>query len=416
MAPTQKNGGSRPISRFLNLQKAHTTRQNYTVALKQFFGWLDGEPIPRRRRSVRTANDDAAIARLDAAAVAYLTEARNGDRDPAEDLIDFIAAANAEGVAPSTIAGKRAAILGWLELSGIEVSRRQEKVIRRALPKVRTVTEERDISMAVLRSIVPLMAPPFRTATLVMLATGGRPGEVLKLRVRDVELGADPARVRFPAAVTKTKVARISFLTAEAADALAVWLPQREVYIARAERKTAGLTGNGLAGVRREGDDRLFPFDSSTYHVAWKNALKKAGLFATCEVTGRATIHPHGLRKFFRTYFGAAAGADVAEKLMGHDGYLSAAYVRLTEDDLAEAYAEFSHVLTVTPGAGAEMPRRIAELQAEVARLRAERAAEAEERAIDGEVAEMKELLEADPIVGAIIAEAVAKLKAARSA
>ena len=48
-------------------------------------------------------------------------------------------------------------------------------------------------------------------------------------------------------------------------------------------------------------------------------------------------IHPHSLRKFFRTRF-SKQDRDVAELLMGHEGYLSSNYVRLTEEEIKKEY------------------------------------------------------------------------------
>jgi hypothetical protein len=70
-----------------------------------------------------------------------------------------------------------------------------------------------------------------------------------------------------------------------------------------------------------------------------------------------------------------AAGPDVAEKLMGHEGYLAGAYVRLTEEDLARAYEENCHVLMVTRGASGDLRRRVAEVEGENATLRQDLAA-----------------------------------------
>ena len=359
-ATTRKGNGSTPVTRFLNIQKTQNSRRNYCIALKQFFGFLEGEQI-RRDRPNRTRNDADAIAGLDTRAVEYLSEVRSGERAAADDLVDFIAAMEREGYAPSSVHGARAGINGFFELNGIELSRLQEKVIKRTLPRSKVMQEEENISMDILRAILPLMHHHDRAVTLVLLSSGARIGEVLKLREKDLDLDASPARVTFRASTTKTKTRRTAFISIEAVDALKAWLAVRPGYIVTAASKMKGLNDNGYAGPKNLQDDRLFPFENSTFYRGWNTALRKAKLFERCEETGRATIHAHGLRKFFRTYFGAAAGVDVAEKLMGHEGYLTGAYVRLTEDDLARAYEKHCHVLMVSRGASAEIARQLDE-------------------------------------------------------
>ena len=133
----------------------------------------------------------------------------------------------------------------------------------------------------------------------------------------------------------------------------------REGYIKTAAARVKGLHEEGYAGPKRLDDNRLFPFEDTAYRRGLQTTLERAGLADRCEETGRFMIHPHGLRKFFRTRLAAAAGVDVAEKLMGHEGYLTNAYVRLTEEDLSRAYQEHSHVLRVARGAADELARQV---------------------------------------------------------
>lgn len=368
-ATTRNGNGNSPVTRFLKLQRAAFTRRNYTTTLKQFFRFLDGEPI-RRLPSERTSNGDDVLEILDAKAVEYLAAVRAGERSAGDDLMDFVVQMEREGYSPSSVLGARAGVSGFFEVSGVELSRLEEKVIKRRLPKYKVVSEEETITLEILRSIMPHMHTHDRAVTLVLLSSGARIGETLKLRVRDIDLGAVPARVTFRAATTKTKVRRTSFLTPEAVEALRAWLKVRSQYIATSAARTNGLVTMGRAVPKDPNDERLFPFEPTTFYRGWNRAVQKAGLYEKCEETGRVTIHAHGLRKFFRTYFGAAAGVDVAEKLMGHDGYLTGAYVRLAEDDLARAYEENCHVLTVASGASGELKRRIADMEAENANLR----------------------------------------------
>jgi integrase len=373
---TRNGNGGRPVSRFLTIKgaKSKATARAYATSIKQFFWFLDGEPI-RRTVTDRTANDAEMIAAFDARAVVYLDEVAAGERSAADDVIDFVAQMGIEGFAPSTVHNGRAAVVGFLELNNIELTRGQEKNIKGACPKPGVVAEEIDLSLDMIRRIVPHLEPHHRAVTMVMLASGARVGEVLKLRPADLDLDAEPARVHFRRGTTKTKKGRVSFMTAEAVDTLRAWMAVRDEYIPTAAAKMAGLVNTGFAPAKRTEDDRLFPFEPSSFYRGFNRAVEKAGLFERCEETGRAKVRAHGFRKFFRTYLGMAAGPDVAEKLMGHEGYLAGAYVRLTEEDLARAYEENCHVLMVTRGASGDLRRRVAEVEGENATLRQDLAA-----------------------------------------
>jgi len=87
-------------------------------------------------------------------------------------------------------------------------------------------------------------------------------------------------------------------------------------------------------------DNRLFPFSESTAHYIWTNALDKSELNHKDSSTKRYKIHPHVLRKFFRTRMGSVISVDVTEALMGHKGYLTEVYRKHTEEDLAKFYKQ----------------------------------------------------------------------------
>ncbi len=365
LAATTRNGvGIDPVSKFLRNLKTEHTRKNYVGGLKKFFQYLEYPDAQLKRpRDEWSRNDDEVIAAWDALGVEYLSLLRNGDRSAADDLVDFIGQMNREGFAPSTVHSARAAVAGFFEANGIELSRLEDKVIRKRLPKAATVAKEQAITMDHLRAFLPYMRTPYQAVAYVMLATGGRADEVLQLRDRDVDLDATPARVDFRRETTKTKKARFSYLTPEAVGAVRLWLQVREEYLRTARARTEPLRAT-KHGEEKTTDDRLFPFAETSFLKNWRNALRKADLYERCEETGRATIHPHGLRKYFRTYFGAAAGVDVAEVLMGHQGYLTGAYVRLSEKDLAAAYMANVYVITVSQGGGGDLVRKVADLEA----------------------------------------------------
>lgn len=94
-------------------------------------------------------------------------------------------------------------------------------------------------------------------------------------------------------------------------------------------------------------DDRLFPFDTSVAYMMWRNALKKTRMDERDRSTNHRRVHPHVLRKFFRTRLGAVIPVDVVEALMGHERYLTEVYRRYSVEQLAEFYLKGEHALLV---------------------------------------------------------------------
>jgi integrase len=347
-----------PVSDYLVLFPTATTAHAYRLALARFSAFLDGK-LSRSNSQVSYSPDD--LAAMDAAAVAYFEAVRSGTRSAASDIVHFLAGMQAVGFAPTTIAVNRSALIGFLEENGIELSRLDERRIKKRLPRHRGVVEEEIITREHLQTISPLLGVRDRAVTLVLLASGARIGETLKLRIRDVDLDAEPARVVFREETTKNKERRISFLTPEAVDAVRVWLRVRDDYIQTAARRNVGLVTQGHSRPKSLDDERLFPFARGSFDLGWTRALQRADLFRSCERTGRTTIHPHGLRKAFRSWFGAVAGPDAAEVLMGHSGYMET-YRKYTEEDLRQVYLKHCHVLTVT-GESGKLAREVADLQ-----------------------------------------------------
>ena len=354
---------ARPVSDYLVLFPTATTAHAYRLALVRFFAFLEGK-LSRSNSQVSYSPDD--LAAMDAAAVAYLEAVQAGTRSPASDIVHFLAAMQAVGFAPTTIAVNRSALIGFLEENGIELSRLDERRIKKRLPRHRGVTEEEIITREHLQAILPLLSIRDRAVVLVLLASGARIGEVLKLRLRDVDLGAEPARVVFREETTKNKERRISFLTGEATEAVRAWLLVRDDYIQTAARRNVGLVTQGHSRPKSLDDERLFPFARGSFDLGWGKALQRADLFRTCERTGRLTIHPHGLRKAFRSWFGAAAGPDAAEVLMGHSGYMET-YRKYTEDDLRRTYLDHSHVLCIS--SSGDVAQQVAEQREAIAGL-----------------------------------------------
>ena len=61
----------------------------------------------------------------------------------------------------------------------------------------------------------------------------------------------------------------------------------------------------------------IFPFEMNNAYAIWKNALSKAGFLKKDSSTNRLTVHPHVLRKFFRTRLGVVIPVDIVESLWG---------------------------------------------------------------------------------------------------
>ncbi|MCD6264078.1 tyrosine-type recombinase/integrase [Candidatus Bathyarchaeota archaeon] len=164
---------------------------------------------------------------------------------------------------------------------------------------------------------------------------------------------------------------RIAFISREARDAVREWLRVRRQYLEAA-------AGKSHRYAKSREDPRVFPFTDANARFMWRNSLKKAGLKEHDERTNRTTLHPHVLRKFFRSRMGAVIPVDVVEALMGHEGYLTEVYRRYSREELAQFYLKGEHTVLIFTEAAEigrlrrEIEERNQQLQALVNGLTAE--------------------------------------------
>jgi integrase/exonuclease VII small subunit len=224
--------------------------------------------------------------------------------------------------------------------NGVELPALFWRRLRDRIKGSRALTMDRPPTTEELRKILNLMDIKGKALFLVLASSGMRIGEALKLKVEDFELDKDPARVNVRGAYTKTGNSRVAFISSEAKEAVEQWLRIRGDYLKQA-------SGRSWKYSKPTEDPRMFPFDIPTAYTMWKNALDKAGLIQKDSQTNRLILHPHCLRKFFRSKLAQVIPVDIVESMMGHEGYLVEAYRKYSQEDLADFYKKGEHTLLV---------------------------------------------------------------------
>jgi integrase len=208
----------------------------------------------------------------------------------------------------------------------------------------RALTIDRVPSNAELKMILNYVPLQGKALYLTLASSGMRIGETLKLKVSDLDLQERPSLAMVRGEYTKSGNSRRAYISSEAREAVEAWLKVRERYMNAAARRHYGKS--------RGNDARVFPFSNNVAYEMWYNSMKKAGLYKEDPATGHSTLHPNVLRKFFRTRLGGVIPVDVVEALMGHEGYLTEAYRRYSQEDLAEFYKKGEYTLAVFSNAG----------------------------------------------------------------
>ncbi len=317
------------ITEFLSQYISDQTKKGYRSGLRAFFKLFYPE--------LRELGRDDLNNQMDELCITYL----ESDRDIRNDLITF--RDSLHKLAPKTRAYRITAITRYFEDNGITFPRNFIKNLN-GKGSGEAISDEHVPSNEELASLVEFMPIQAKTLTMVLASSGMRSGEAMQLRLDDLDLERNPARIKIRGEYSKNGKKRITFVSSETLNQLREWLSYRQQFIEILKergkhRRKIPLTSD---------DDRLFPFSIQNYAVIWKKALKKAGLYKVDKVTRRMTLHPHNLRKFFRTY-GRWTNPDVPEALMGHQSGLVAIYARYdqAEEILEEVYLKAERNLSL---------------------------------------------------------------------
>ncbi|MCK4885042.1 tyrosine-type recombinase/integrase [Candidatus Bathyarchaeota archaeon] len=307
------------VKEFLDNYDAPQTKRNFETSITQFFESVYG------KKSIKNLEETVEI---------YFAESRNA----AQDIKKFLKSLN--GLAPLTIKLKVSNIKIFLLENDVELPQKFWKRLSRLIKGSRALTLDRIPTNDEFKKILSHVPIQGKALCLILESSGMRIGELLKSNIEDLYLNEEPARIQIRGENTKTGNSRHAFFSREAKEALVEWLKVRDGYLAAA-------VGKSHIYKKRLEDSRVFPFDPSTAYSIWKKALHKSGLNGKDKSTGREKIHPHVLRKLFRTRLGAVIPVDVVEALMGHEGYLTEVYRKYTVQDLAKFYLKGEAALLV---------------------------------------------------------------------
>jgi integrase len=303
-----------PLDSFLVMLKP-STQKSYRKGVIQFLDFIYGSRDPGLPQR-------------------YVDEVKAGRRDLAADLTNYFGN-KCSHYAPTTYRFSTSIIKQFLLYNEIELPPILWRRVVGRMRGNRPLTMDQPPTPDELRRILEHSKLPYRAIFLILATSGLRVAELQQIRLTDVDLSKDPVRIQVRAGISKSKAARLTFMSQEAKESLEEWLKIRENYI-RACTFRGGRSSSSI-----------FPFDYHTIVAAWQNGLRKAGLDDRDPQTQYRVRHLHTLRKFFRTRLGSVINADVVEALMGHEGGIQAIYRRYTPEDLSRFYSQGEAALAI---------------------------------------------------------------------
>ena len=277
---------------------------------------------------------------------------KSEDLDTYKILKEFVIFLDRFGYKPSSISTRLAATKGYLRHLGVKVHSEEYKQNVR-LPKNFRHREEsmtKEIILRVLRNV----PPKIQTVILVLTASGMRIGELVQLKLSDIDFSSNPTIIRLRAETTKTREARETFLTTEATNSLKDYL--RRYFGWKDGQENAHLRDIMIFGrTSLVKSKKRTPDTKQSSYLLMSGLLMKILSYYLDKVpgldnknsNGRRVIHFHAFRKFFRTTVGNVCGRDFAESLIGHHFYMDT-YYNLPAEKQHEMYLKAEPYLTIS--------------------------------------------------------------------
>lgn len=282
------------------LTRSENTEKTYIKGLSQFFNHNG------------SLNPDELIQKI-----------KTGELDANEVYRDFVIKLASANLAPKSVASWAAAVKKYLGANGIEVTRR--------VPiKVYNIHEDTLPSKEELQKVIEACNLKARVCILVMASAGLRIGELHQLKIGDIDLTKEIAMIRIKSASAKERKGRISFLSEEARRTV-------EEYIAKRHNIS---TESPLIAT-----DQGTPMSYQNLQFILNNAFRK---FSSKEGK-RFKLHPHSLRKWFKTQLIASGvPGPIVDRLTGHSRYLAQEYELYTEEHLRDWYRKGMQNLVIS--------------------------------------------------------------------
>lgn len=283
-----------------------------------------------------------------------LLEIKNKRTDLYQFLREFIIYLDKAGIKPKGMRGYLSGVKGYLRHQGIRINSDDFKQFVK-IPKIIRMQEvplTKEILLRVLRN----SNSKLQTTILVSLSSGLRIGELVQLKLSDVDFTTNPTKLSIRGNATKTRQSRETYITTEATNALKDYLSR---YFGWTERDNHFLRDTYIFGpTTSKGRKSKKPgFNVESAKLSLQQSLRThVGNIPDLDIeneNGYKAIHFHAFRKFFRTTVGNAVGRDYAEALMGHGFYMDT-YYQLSEDKKRQMYLDTESNLTISDFKAAE--------------------------------------------------------------
>jgi len=309
------------LERVFRISKSYSTKRSYKVSLNKFKAFL------------RTNDKDLAE---------ILQDLKEKRMEPIQLLDEFYTFLSKENMKNGTIAGYLCVAKDYLNFHGMHIYSEDIKQ-RFRIPKREAFYEE-GLTKSILNRLLHNSRPKLQVAILVACSSGIRIGELIQLRLSDIDFTTTPTTIRIRRETTKTRETRFTHITTEASRTLSDYITKN-----LSDQKDP----NPYLFMHFEGDSGNFAYHKAmlSAKITLMNMLRytisSIPELAMKNENGGFTIHFHAFRKWFKTQITNAEQSDFAEALMGHKS-LKLVYYKQSTEDRQKMYKKLEPYLTIS--------------------------------------------------------------------
>ncbi|PWB53734.1 MAG: hypothetical protein C3F06_05805 [Candidatus Methanoperedenaceae archaeon] len=176
----------------------------YRSGLNAFMEFIYGS----QRKGLKSTKEE--LEKFNQLSIRYMED----KRDMGDDVLKFAGHLNSRP--PKSAKAIMAAVREWLLYNDIEIGSKNIRLIRKRMPKGGARTFESDLDTATLRNILMHTDLKGKAFFLILASSGMRIGELLQLTLKDVDLTKDPVLIKLRQHDTKSKHARLTYISTEA--------------------------------------------------------------------------------------------------------------------------------------------------------------------------------------------------------
>lgn len=287
--------------------------------------------------------------RYDCDEIELYSKIKNGEIDVYQVLKNFVIFLDKANLKPNSVKHFFSGVKGYLIHLGIEVySEKCKQLVK--LPKIRRIRKE-PLTKEIIVRILNIFSFKLRTVFLIATASGMRIGEIVVLKLSDIDFSDNPTKITIRAETTKTREERETFLTFEATQVVKDYLKR---YFRWEENQpnshlkdTKIFSSTSIGKFVRDPKRNEQRASVNLFEQLLHTQLKKIPEFNGQNPNGRRIIHFHALREYFFTTISNISGSSFAHALMGHHDYLDT-YYTLSEKQKKKLYLKAEPYLTIT--------------------------------------------------------------------